>query len=202
MLPAARLGRATLLLVVLPACRTNSPAAPTLLAPWTCGQVVAHADGVPIYSNGPGLHSCVEGPDNRHRHADGYSYGRKWQCVEFVRRYYKDHFEHEMPSPWGNAADYFVESLPHGAHNPDRDLIQLRNGGPDRPRAGDLVVFRDAAGGYGHVAIALEVEEDRVVLAQQNLHPALDPVSLTHEGGHWTLGGGATGFLRIKTPGP
>lgn len=188
------------LVFLLSACKSVERPNRVVPAALDCGAVVSEADGIPIYANGPGLHSCVQGAENRHRHPDGYSYGRKWQCVEFARRYYKDRFGHEMPSPWGNAADYFVEGLAHGANNPDRALLQLRNGSPDPPRAGDLIVFRDAAGGYGHVGIAVEVRDDSLVLAQQNALPALETLSLTHEDGRWTLGGGATGFLRRAEP--
>ena len=195
-----RMGPGLALLVTLSACRAEPSVSPMQKRSWTCGEEITRVHDVPIRSNGLGIHSCVQGDENRHRADDGYSYGRKWQCVEFVRRFYKDHLEHAMPSPWGNATDYFLDELPHGARNPDRDLIQLRNGGPDRPRPDDLVVFKEAAGGYGHVGIVMEVTEDAIMLAQQNALPAILRVPLEHDDGQWTIGHGATGFLRKTDP--
>ena len=185
--------------VVAPACGA-APSIPIPSRSWTCGGQVEQVNDIAIYSNGPGIDSCVQGDESRHLSADGYSYGKKWQCVEFVRRYYKDHLGHRMPERYGHATDYFREELAHGARNTERDLIQLRNGGPDRPRADDLLVFREYAGGYGHVGIIVEVGKESIVLAQQNSLPALQTIPLKHDNGQWTVGKDATGFLRREVP--
>lgn len=184
------------MVATLMACRSGPARTLSEQARWSCGDVIERVEGVAIRSNGPGLHSCVDEADVRHRHPDGYVYGRKWQCVEFVRRFYKDHLGHEMPSAWGNAADYFRGVVAHGARNPERGLLQFQNGDSERPRPDDIVVFQDAAGAYGHVAIIMEAREDVVILAQQNALPALVTLPLSNHAGRWTIGGGATGFLR------
>ena len=184
------------MVMTLMACRSGPPKSSSEPATWRCGDVIERVEGVAIRANGPGLHSCVDDADVRHRHPDGYVYGRKWQCVEFVRRFYKDHLGHEMPSAWGNAADYFRDAIAHGARNPERGLRQFRNGGSERPRTDDLVVFQDVAGAYGHVGIVIEVGEDTVILGQQNALPALVTLPLSSHEDRWTIGGGATGFLR------
>ena len=48
-----------------------------------CGDSLGSFNGVTSFYN-KGFNSCVEG---RHLASDGYSYGFRWQCVEFVRRY-------------------------------------------------------------------------------------------------------------------
>ena len=191
----------TMALALTSGC-TGRSSVPEAIRSWKCGEEVERLHGIAIYSNGLSINSCVEGEGQRNRAPDGYSYGLKWQCVEFVRRYYKEHLGHSMPSQWGNARDYFRADVPHGELNSERGLVQLHNGGPVPPVANDLVVFQDAAGGLGHVAIIAEVSEDSIVLAQQNSLPALVTVSLDHDDGVWTIGDGATGFLRRTPPGP
>ena len=79
------------------------------------------------------------------------TYGQKWQCVEFVKRFYYEAKGHKMPNGYGNAKDFFDDTLPQGAYNSQRDLYQYRNGGNMKPAPDDLVVFQ--RGLYGHVAI-------------------------------------------------
>ena len=98
---------------------------------------------------------------------DGYYYGKRWQCVEFAKRFYFDAKGHRMPNVWGHARDFFNPEVPQGAINPDRGLVQFQNGGDVAPQADDLVVFR--GGAFGHVAIVSEVGEDFIELVQQNV---------------------------------
>lgn len=49
-------------------------------------------DGVPGYYNG----SSEAETWGSHFSADGYYYGEKWQCVEYVRRYYRDALKHDI----------------------------------------------------------------------------------------------------------
>ncbi|MEC7985498.1 MAG: CHAP domain-containing protein [Myxococcota bacterium] len=158
-----------------------------------CGDVVATHNNVNVYSNGMGINSCAEG---RHMSEDNYSYGLRWQCVEFVRRYYKDHLNHKMPVRWGHAKDYFAEDIGHGKRNPDRDLLQYRNGRSEKPKADDLLVCPNMALGYGHVAIIKAVGGDYVELIQQNTRYAIEKKKLYQTNGNWTIEGGCAGFLR------
>ena len=159
--------------------------------PMACGDVLAAHNGVAVYRNyGKGIHSC----GNYHR-AGGYDYGPKWQCVEFVRRYYKEHLNHRFPQK-GNATDYFDYSVPHGQLNPARGLIQYRNGIDEKPKEDDLLVCKNMAGGYGHVAIIKKVEKHRIQILQQNNEPAEEWYNLHYEDYMWTIEGGCDGFLR------
>ena len=47
------------------------------------GQQIDQLNGIPVYFNGETLHS-----QGRNKSADGYNYSLKWQCVEFIKRYY------------------------------------------------------------------------------------------------------------------
>ena len=123
-------------------------------------------------------------------------YGKKWQCVEYVRRYYKDALNHEMPEYWGDATDYFRVNIPNGSMNTERDLVQYQNGSI-RPKVNDLLVFQNMAGGLGHVSIVTNVTDSTVSTIAQNIgRDCIDVLSLDVN----RIGGGCSGFLRLFIP--
>jgi len=67
------------------------------------GDIVYTHNNVPIYSNGDAVYQS----HGKHFSKDGYYYGRKWQCVEFIKRYFYDYCGHSMPNVWGHAKDFF-----------------------------------------------------------------------------------------------
>ena len=67
------------------------------------GEVVDEFNGVKVYFNG-----AVEHVGGRNLAADGYNLGLKYQCVEFVKRYYYERFGHKMPNSFGHAKDFGV----------------------------------------------------------------------------------------------
>jgi len=103
----------------------------------------------------------------RHFAESGYYYGKKWQCVEYIKRFFYDALGHEMPDVMGHANSFFDPTVPHGGINPQRGLIQFKNGLDEPPRPDDLVVWR--YGTYGHVAIVTRVEPDAIQVIQQNV---------------------------------
>jgi len=125
------------------------------------GSVIDEFNGVEVYYNGSFSHV-----KNRNLSADGYNIGLKWQCVEFVKRYYLEYYNHKMPNSYGNAIDFYDMSLKDGKMNTDRNLIQYANPSFTKPKVGDIVVFK---GGYGHVAIISEVTENKIEITQQNV---------------------------------
>lgn len=131
------------------------------------GQKVDSYRGVAVYDNGP----LVAKSHGRHYSKEGYYFGQKWQCVEFMKRFLYEALGHRMPDVWGNAKDFFDDSLPTGALNPKRGLLQYRNGGPTSPLPGDVLVFTNGA--YGHVAIVCLVGTNQIEVIQQNIdgHP-------------------------------
>ncbi|WP_420211901.1 CHAP domain-containing protein [Burkholderia aenigmatica] len=131
------------------------------------GEVVDQFNGVSVYFNGPTGHV-----DGRTVTADGYNLGLRWQCVEFVKRYYFERYGHRMPDSRGNAKDFFDSRLEDGELNAARGLIQYGNGGSGVPKVGDIVVFAPwMLNLYGHVAIVSRVETASIEIVQQNPGP-------------------------------
>ena len=103
---------------------------------------------------------------------DGYNIGLQWQCVEFVKRYYYEHFNHVMPVPGGNAKDIFDRNLPDASYNEKRDLVQYSNASLKKPSVDDILVFDGHLGNkYGHIAIISKVSENSIEIIQQNAGP-------------------------------
>lgn len=127
------------------------------------GEQIDSLNGVAVYYNGTIAH--VEG---RNLAPDGYNIGQKYQCVEFVKRYYYEHLKHKMPDSYGHAYDFFDPELKDGAKNTRRDLTQYRNPSSTQPRPDDLLVY---SGYYGHVAIVASASEHEIEIIQQNPGP-------------------------------
>lgn len=124
-------------------------------------------NGVGVYYNG-----AINHVSGRLTTSDGYNLGLRYQCVEFVKRYYYQRFEHRMPNSMGNAKEFFSARVPHGALNTERMLVQYRNGAGTTPQEDDLIVFAPwAFNRYGHVAIVSAVGADFIEVVQQNAGP-------------------------------
>ncbi len=127
-------------------------------------KVIDSFNGVEIYDNGKTTN--VYG---RNTTKDGYNLGLRYQCVEFVKRYYYEYYNHKMPDSYGHAREFFNTSLPDGRFNSARGLYQFKNKSKTRPQAGDLLVFGPTPGNsYGHVAIIASVQSDNIEIVQQN----------------------------------
>ena len=158
-----------------------------------CGDSIGSHNGITAYYN-DGFNSCGSG---RHMSRDGYSYGFKWQCIEYVRRYYKDYLNHKMPNRYGNASDYFINTLAHGSLNTERDLIQYKNGYTEKPKEGDILVFQNIAPPYGHVRLVTKVNGSVINVIEQNTGTSCySTLSLSQSGQNWTISDDCTGFLR------
>lgn len=125
-------------------------------------KIVDSYKNVPVYDNG----SDYTKDHGENFSSEGYYYGLKWQCVEFVKRFYYVEKKVSMPNVYGNAKDFFDSSVPQGGLNEERGLIQYRNGGKMVPKPDDILVFRNSV--YGHVAIVTKVTPDSVEVIQQN----------------------------------
>ena len=157
------------------------------------GEVVDMWRGVPVRANGVPYHRS----HGRHVGPDGYYYGRMWQCVEFVKRFYYDRLGHAFPDGMGHAKSFFDPAVPHGGWNEARGLRQFVNGGGERPRLDDLLVWTQ--GTFGHVAVVARVGEAELEVVQQNVREG-SRQSFRLAGaaeGYW-IGGleGPAGFLR------
>lgn len=160
------------------------------------GDAVDSLHGVKVYYNG-----SVGNVEGRNVSEDGYNIGLKYQCVEFVKRYYFEYYEHKMPNSYGHAKDFYNTQLADGAFNPDRNLVQYKNPSKTKPKVGDLLIFDgNIWNKYGHVAIVSKVEHDNIEIIQQNPGPnASSRINISLKNNHalWEIGNDEVlGWLR------
>lgn len=103
---------------------------------------------------------------------DGYNIGLKYQCVEFVKRYYFEFYNHRMPDSYGHALSFYNSAFKDGEVNTQRALLQFKNPSKSKPMIGDLIIM-DATifNSFGHVAIISAVNDGNVEIIQQNPGP-------------------------------
>lgn len=181
------------------ACKSPiSPLAETAYkATYKEGDIIDSINGVYVYFNddGDGL------PAKRNLAPDGYNIGLQWQCVEFVKRYYYEYLQHEMPDSYGNALDFYDKKLADGALNTKRNLLQFTNPSAIKPEVNDLIVFDgNIMNRYGHVAIISKVYDDKIEIVQQNAgssNSSRGLMKLQFENGMWYIGSSQLlGWLR------
>lgn len=151
---------------------------------------------VPVYYNGLIFYKSY----GKNYSKDGYYYGRKWQCVEYVKRFYYDKFNHEMPNVMGNAKDFFDKKIKNGEINKDRNLVQFWNGQGELPQINDLIVIENKR--YGHVGIVSKVTESEIEIVQQNAWiKTKEKFKIINNNGKKEVGGSnkPIGWLRIST---
>jgi CHAP domain len=163
------------------------------------GQQIDNLNGVAVFYNGGVDHSS-----GRNLALDGYNLGIKYQCVEFVKRYYYERLHHKMPDSHGNAKEFFDPAVPDGTRNRKRELLQFANGSQTRPKPDDLVVFGPwLLNPYGHVAIISAVSDTEVEIVQQNPGPfgsSRERIPLHSDHGHYRLQNGRVlGWLRKES---
>lgn len=113
------------------------------------GDVVGSFNGITAYSNGSTNYASWV-----------YStVGMKWQCVEYVNRYYYQKLAHKNLIMTGNANSYYGTAA-------SKDLNAYPNGGGTAPAVGDMLVSN--GGAFGHIAIIREVGANYVKVIQQN----------------------------------
>ncbi|MCC7501027.1 MAG: CHAP domain-containing protein [Flavobacteriales bacterium] len=139
-------------------------------------------NGVVVYYNA-GM-SAVHGRNT----VDGYNVGLKYQCVEFVKRYYLEHYHHRMPNSYGHAKDLFDPALADSTFNTARGLVQFSNNSSTMPKEGDLLVIDGSrVNSYGHVAIVSKVADGEVEVIQQNTGSPRDTYDLDLIDGRWRI---------------
>jgi surface antigen len=162
------------------------------------GDKVDSLNGVYVYYNG-----FVGNVKGRNLAPDGYNLGLKYQCVEFVKRYYYEHLNHKMPDSYGHAKDFFDSATGDGKLNKRRALIQYNNPSTQKPEVDDLLIFAETAfNQYGHVAIISNVSENEIEIIQQNsgkYAPSREIFTLKKNGNLWEIKSNkALGWLRKK----
>lgn len=160
------------------------------------GKVIDSYNGVKVYDNGK-----VRNVFGRNTIADGYNLGLKYQCVEFVKRFYYEFYNHKMPNSYGHAKDFFNRQLSDISYNKARALTQYNNGSSGKPRKNDLIVFAPTANNsFGHVAIVSKVEDNKLQIVQQNAgrgNPTREYIDMHFTNGKWYVGKGTLGWLRM-----
>jgi surface antigen len=161
------------------------------------GQKVDSLNGVFVYYNGG-----VGNVSDRNTSVNGYNIGLKWQCVEFVKRYYFEKLNHKMPDALGNAKDFFDTKLEDNTLNEKRNLMQFKNPSTSKPKVEDLLIYDGTVtNSYGHVSIVSYVGEREIEIIQQNPGPFGKPrerFSLIFLNGKWVIGSDRIlGWLRM-----
>ncbi|MEK9753388.1 MAG: glutathionylspermidine synthase family protein, partial [Rhodospirillaceae bacterium] len=150
------------------------------------GTVLGYAPGdVPAFSSDYDTVDEVAMPDRSAFKSvlDGVYMGHKWQCVEFARRWMYVNRGHVFDNV-AMAYEIFrldeIESVSGGHRLP---LKSFRNGSHRPPEPGALVIWNE--GGWfertGHVAVAVEVGDRVVRIAEQNVNHRKWP-----DGAHWS----------------
>nr|WP_299384682.1 CHAP domain-containing protein [Allomuricauda sp.] len=160
------------------------------------GQKIDEFNGVAVYYNGG-----VENVSGRRLTDDGYNLGLKYQCVEFVKRYYYEGLNHKMPDAYGHAISFFDSNIKDGERNKQRNLTQFMNPSKSKPKTNDLVVYSGTIlNKYGHVSIISNVSENEIEIIQQNPGPfgkSREKFDLIKEDGKWKIKNGRIlGWLR------
>src|SRR5690554_8191105 len=150
------------------------------------GDKVDSLNGVYVYYN-----NSVGNVLDRNTTADGYNIGLRYQCVEFVKRYYYEHLNHKMPNSYGHAKDFFDHTVTDGQLNKKRNLIQYRNPSQTKPKVDDLLIFGGSIfNKYGHVAIVSNVTDSDIEIIQQNPGPfseSRESYRLDYKDGKWEI---------------
>ncbi len=150
------------------------------------GQQIDSLNGVYVYYNGR-----VDNVTGRNTTADGYNLGLKYQCVEFVKRYYFKHLNHKMPDSYGHAKSFFDNTLKDGQISKKRNLTQYTNPSKTKPKVDDLLIFDGTTfNKYGHVAIISNVTEKEIEIIQQNPGPyskSRETLALDKKDGKWEI---------------
>jgi surface antigen len=178
-----------LLLLLLTSCEYQ--VAPT----YDVGDEVDSFNGVEVYYNGS--YGNVSGRNV----VDGYNVGLRYQCVEFIKRYYLEHLNHKMPNSYGHAKSFFNGRVKDGSINSARNLRQFTNPSTVKPKVDDILVFDGHSfNKFGHIAIISSVREDEIEIIQQNTGSrSRSTYPLTREGDKWKINHSrALGWLRLK----
>lgn len=163
---------------------------PAALAAQPFGSYLGQFNRVASYSNG-----STGYVSNLSNYVGSVYTGMKWQCVEYVRRYYLSVFNTDLASRYtGNANTWYSNAAAMG-------LEQYPNGGTTPPQVGDILGSTGPSLN-GHVAIIKRITGNKVFTAQQNFandSTDLDkPLTLTVSNGTYTVSGysGIQGWLR------
>jgi glutathionylspermidine amidase/synthetase len=148
--------------------------------------IKGYVDGVAIYHN-PKKEKETYHVAKKTETYDGIRYGIKYQCVEFVRRYYIKKFHSTFPEV-DNAYELF--DLKYATDLQTNKKVRLRaipNSIQNIPEPGDMIIWKPE-GRYrdtGHVAIMKEIVNRSIVtIVEQNgkTHNGQRNIQIHHPG--------------------
>ena len=158
------------------------------------GQDLGNYRGVVVHNN---YHAGCKTMKRCHSSSDTGSqrsnYGLKWQCVEFVNRFYSEGMHVPV---------YYRMNAVNFLHGTSDKFLSYSNGSNNKPRIDDTLVF-DTGDGIGHVAVITEVNDTYILTAQQNNTLTEADVALRfpieYKNGGWTVKHPqVTGWIRLK----
>lgn len=117
------------------------------------GEQTGDFNSVIAYSNG-----TTGNTSNINNTYNSYATGMKWQCDEYVNRYYKQVYNQEIRVAGQIANDYYQNAS-------ERGLEAYPNDSSEPPQVGDILVSEN---GDGHLAIVREVQANKIFVIQQN----------------------------------
>jgi len=156
---------------------------PTLAASW--GTNLGIFNNTTVYSNGSTGTVCSG--SNCRSMFNGQDVGLKWQCVEFVNRYYLTNYGINPRNLAGgaHANGFWAES-----YAARLGMTRYANGGTVAPQTGDMIL--SLGGTFGHIAIVRSISGNQVRVAQQNWYQNSTDVdhtlSLSISNGRYTVG--------------
>lgn len=125
------------------------------------GDILGSYKGVNVYYNGPAGNPRFP-----------------YQCVELIKRFFKERYKIDTSKWYGNAGQYFGTAKAKG-------LTPSPNGGSEPPSEDDILAFGGTY--YGHVAIVTGVDDHYVYFVQQNAYPWRDKLPIVNNGGKFTV---------------
>jgi surface antigen len=166
---------------------------------YSIGEIIDEYNGVEVYFNG-GINQVL----GRNVTNDNYNLGLKYQCVEFVKRYYYIAFGHKFPNSYGNAIDFFNKQLMDGQYNSERGLFQYKNSSIVKPQIEDILIYENSIfNRFGHVSLVTNIMNDEIEIIQQNPGPFVttrERMTIKNENGLWKIKNKRIiGWLRKET---
>ncbi len=160
--------------------RPHGSSAKLMASPF--GTKVGSYNGVDAYSNGSNGYVSYQ-----YNYYNNYNTGMKWQCVEYVNRYYKAIYNKQITG--GNANTYYSNASSKG-------LNSAKNGSSTKPKTG--MILCSNGGSYGHVAIIREVGSNYVKVIHQNWSNSSSDnskqLSMTVKNGKYTISGFSSSY--------
>lgn len=146
-----------------------------VLAAPPCGEPLDFYRDIPSRSNGI-YHTTEISCDGRG------IYGLRYQCVEYIRRFYAEAFDIDTNAWRFNAVDFFVNAESLG-------LITFDNGGSSPPLQDDIIVFAGPKiNSAGHIAIVTRVTSNSVHIIEQNWSTnGTDELELSEDNGTYRV---------------